>query len=746
MQPFKNLLHRLKNMARRLNVRAMLRRAWHHPDLLGGRYTITDHTQVYLYSDRAELFPGYAPRRSLAPVRDKRSLQVTFIATARNEAAAAARLFESLWQQTRLPDQIVITDTGSQDETLDRLRELAASSPVPVVILSQPGANIAAGRNAAIQQAAHPIIAVSDFGVTLPETWLQDLVAPFEDDPLIEVSAGRYQAVDADGRPTHWQLGRSLEQIDPQNHLPSGVSTAFQRRAWEAVGGYPEWLTLTGEDTYFALELKRTTRRWAFVPSAAVLWTAPATTAETLRKSYRWAVGDGEAGTSASAYRWAASRLALLAVGLVAVLALVALALIFPSPALRATVLLLLALGLGYTVIRWRQRGVALRQDVLLLALYGAQVLGFWRGLRRRPSVDLLRQEQVRGIFFILAGVPIDDTGGGARFTQIALEMLRRQNQVIYINKFPKYESVELNLDIRHPNLHTVQLDSLDWDSLAHKFRIALSTKPVYGLVELPLSEFEPLIDKIRARQGIVIYDLLDEWDSALGGGWYTSAAEERIIGKSQLLIATAPRLVKRLEEKSQRPVALIPNAVNSYLFNPERSYPRPADFPAAEWTMIYVGALWGEWFDWELLEDLARHYPQAALILIGDTMGRQFSLPENIHMLGLKPQRALPAYLQHAQLAILPWQVSPITQATSPLKVYEFIAMHIPVLAPAIEPLQGLPGVTLAADRREFLQLASELQSTRLPIAAQNQFIHANDWQARLDQLLALTDLYQRV
>jgi HAD superfamily hydrolase (TIGR01450 family) len=51
---------------------------------------------------------------------------------------------------------------------------------------------------------------------------------------------------------------------------------------------------------------------------------------------------------------------------------------------------------------------------------------------------------------------------------------------------------------------------------------------------------------------------------------------------------------------------------------------------------------------------------------------------------LGLKPQVALPPYLAHADLAIMPWTEDPVTRATSPLKVYEFVAMGLPRPDPA--------------------------------------------------------------
>lgn len=709
----------------------------------GDRYTPEDHTVVTLYTDHPEVFPGYQPSRPLQAERGKRGRKVSLVITARNERENVARLLESLQAQSRIPDEIVIVDTGSSDGTLELLQAGQAQGALPLKIILEPGANIARGRNRGIATATHEIIAVTDFGCELPPHWLEALVAPFEADATMQVAAGRYQAVDGQGRPARWLLGHRLEQIQPQAHLPSGVSVAFRKDAWAALGGYPEWLTLTGEDTYFALELKRSTRAWAFVPEAVVYWEAPQTFRSTLRKTFVWSIGDGEAGTNARAYRWAVLKVGSLAAGLVLLTGLFLTALLpgwLPLRLGAALLALAVLVGMAY---RYYRRGESLKGMLTLTATYSAEILGFLRGYLRRPAVDRRRYQQVRGIFFILAGVPMDDTGGGARWTQIALELLRRGYLVVFLNKFPKYESVELDLHFRHPNLITAPLDAFRWERLAASLEGILGHKPLTALVELPLADFEPLIAHLRHHGGTVIYDLLDDWKTALGGSWYTPQAEQRIIAASQVLSATAVPLAERLRQHTGRPVHLLPNAVNSFLFNPARRSLPPADLPAAAWRVIYTGALWGEWFDWELLKAIAQTYPEAAVVAIGDYAGQCHQPPSNLHFLGLKPQRELPAYLAHADVAIIPWKVNPITQATSPLKVYEYIAMHKPVVAPALEPLRGLPGVTLAANPQDFVARVGVARQglSAERVTEMDTFVRANHWGARVDALLAFGD-----
>jgi hypothetical protein len=66
---------------------------------------------------------------------------------------------------------------------------------------------------------------------------------------------------------------------------------------------------------------------------------------------------------------------------------------------------------------------------------------------------------------------------------------------------------------------------------------------------------------------------------------------------------------------------------------------------------------------------------------------------------------------------------------------------MHRPVVAPDIQPLQGLPGVTLANGHDDFVEKVGAVRNTPQPEADLEGFIQANSWQARVDQLLELVE-----
>jgi glycosyltransferase involved in cell wall biosynthesis len=81
-------------------------------------------------------------------------MTISVICTVKNEGEAIRPLLDSLIQQSLPPDEIVVCDGGSTDNTLEILAEYKAWLPLHIIVV--PGANISEGRNQAIAAAARP--------------------------------------------------------------------------------------------------------------------------------------------------------------------------------------------------------------------------------------------------------------------------------------------------------------------------------------------------------------------------------------------------------------------------------------------------------------------------------------------------------------------------------------------------------------------------------------------------------------
>lgn len=220
-------------------------------------------------------------------------MRVSVIATVKNEGEALRRLMDSLLDQTLTPDEVVICDGGSTDATLEILREYQQWLPLKIVVA--PGSNISQGRNRAIEAATGEIIAATDAGVLLSPVWLEELIRPirengaavvsgwFEPDPYTDFEVTMAATVLPDRR-----------DIDPQTFLPSSRSVAFCKTAWEAVGGYPEWLDYS-EDLVFDMALKQDVGNFAFAPGAVAYFRPRGSLRSFGKQYYNYARGDGKA-------------------------------------------------------------------------------------------------------------------------------------------------------------------------------------------------------------------------------------------------------------------------------------------------------------------------------------------------------------------------------------------------------------------------------------------------------------------
>jgi glycosyltransferase involved in cell wall biosynthesis len=220
-------------------------------------------------------------------------MDVSVIATVVNEGESIRRLLDSLLIQSRPPDEVVISDGGSTDNTIEVLERY--QNELPLKIVESPESNISQGRNAAIAAANGPIIAVTDAGVVLSQDWLRELVRPYEESDASMVG-GWFEADPYSDFEVAMGAAvlPSLPEIDPSKFLPSSRSVSFKKSDWKAVGGYPEWLDYS-EDLVFDLELVKRNGPFHFSPKAVVYFRPRSTLRVYARQYYNYARGDGKA-------------------------------------------------------------------------------------------------------------------------------------------------------------------------------------------------------------------------------------------------------------------------------------------------------------------------------------------------------------------------------------------------------------------------------------------------------------------
>jgi glycosyltransferase involved in cell wall biosynthesis len=120
-----------------------------------------------------------------------------------------------------------------------------------------------------------------------------------------------------------------------------------------------------------------------------------------------------------------------------------------------------------------------------------------------------------------------------------------------------------------------------------------------------------------------------------------------------------------------------------------------------------YVGVL-KEQLDIELLIALATMHGEWSFVFVGpvravhtslrDPLARLASLP-NVYLLGTQQPAALPGYLQHIDVALLPYRQNGYTDCINPIKLYEALAAGTPVVGARIRTLLDFSSVVSLAD-----------------------------------------------
>jgi len=206
-------------------------------------------------------------------------------------------------------------------------------------------------------------------------------------------------------------------------------------------------------------------------------------------------------------------------------------------------------------------------------------------------------------------------------------------------------------------------------------------------------------------------------------------------------------------EARAVRKDALyLPNGVEYERFAAPAAAPRDADLlafltPGAP-VAGYYGAL-AEWFDYPLLEAVAASKPDWRFVLIGPQYDK--SLPgqpllerPNVRWIGPRDYVTLPGYLSLFDVATIPFRINAITQATSPLKLYEYFAGARPVVTTPMSECQAHPEVRIAATPDEFSRALDEARvEGRNPDfrAHLRAVARENSWSARVMAVLRALD-----
>ncbi|HEX7298616.1 MAG TPA: glycosyltransferase [Solirubrobacteraceae bacterium] len=264
-----------------------------------------------------------------------------------------------------------------------------------------------------------------------------------------------------------------------------------------------------------------------------------------------------------------------------------------------------------------------------------------------------------------------------------------------------------------------------------------------HGLERPALITTHPLVPGFAHLEWVdsMTYYVYDDWASSppLRPWWpayeeayrRTSARGHRVVGVSDAIIEKiAPRGAH----------AVVSNGVDpDEWLSPQ---------PAPEWfaqrpepRVLYVGSLDSR-IDVDQLARAARAFPAASITVVGPLLDDAHFVglrrEPNVHFHGAVSRAEIVSLVSAADACLIPHVRNSLTEAMSPLKLYEYLAGGRPVAALDLPPIRDVsPRVVIAPELSDGIAQALALGPATE--AERRQFARANSWRSRQERIVAL-------
>ena len=112
------------------------------------------------------------------------------------------------------------------------------------------------------------------------------------------------------------------------------------------------------------------------------------------------------------------------------------------------------------------------------------------------------------------------------------------------------------------------------------------------------------------------------------------------------------------------------------------------------------------------------------------------------VHFLGSKSYFDLNAYAAYYDIAILPFKKSNLTEAVSPVKIFEYMAALKPIVSTDLRECRKYKSCLIAETNEEFmaqLKIATSLRNDADYLSILDAEARENSWQAKTAEILKL-------
>lgn len=335
--------------------------------------------------------------------------------------------------------------------------------------------------------------------------------------------------------------------------------------------------------------------------------------------------------------------------------------------------------------------------------------------LRNRPLHMLEHQKQLNILLKRHANLPIiifpDLVDWNIPLFQrpqhIALR-LSRENYLYFYCTPNNYDDIHGFKQISNNCFLTNRLDLLK----------QIKRKKIIHLYSTDMNPTNDFINDCLSRGDTILYEYIDEIHEDLSGEipeYVRQKHLDLIANENCLIVATATKLYDEVKKYRQKNVELITNGVDYDHFQQKFKY---EDAPQVIKILLdrnspvigYYGAL-ASWFDYDLIIKLAKERPNYQILLIGweydDSLNHtEVNQLENVTIIGPVDYKELPRYAYWFDISIIPFILNDITESTSPIKLFEYMALGKPIITTDLPECRKYEPILIGRNHQEFIEL----------------------------------------
>jgi glycosyltransferase involved in cell wall biosynthesis len=175
---------------------------------------------------------------------------------------------------------------------------------------------------------------------------------------------------------------------------------------------------------------------------------------------------------------------------------------------------------------------------------------------------------------------------------------------------------------------------------------------------------------------------------------------------------------------------------------------PVPPELERLPRPVVGFFGLIADWVDLDLMGAVAKARPDWSIVLVGkvDTDTAPIDGLPNVHLFGWRDYRSLPSWCRGFDVATLPFRVNRLTLAANPLKLREYLAAGLPVVATAIPEAARLqPAVSVGSSAGDFVRAIEGLLARGEvgPSVERSRAMDGESWDAKVEAMSSLVERF---